>query len=187
MTEPAGPAALARWINEPSSWRIADGAVVVSVEPGTDFWRTTHYGFVRDTGHLLAVAEPGDFVATVEVSADYRDRYDQAGLAVRLDAEHWVKTGIELDGEFFMSTVVTHGTSDWSVTPLAARPERLGLRVTRDGDALTVEYAVDGGEWTMQRLAWMPAEVPLLVGPMAAAPDGAGFEARFTGWSVVRS
>jgi regulation of enolase protein 1 (concanavalin A-like superfamily) len=180
----------ATWFNAPRAWRFEDGALVVDVDPGTDFWRTTHYGFVRDNGHLLAVREPGDFVATVEVDADYRDRYDQAGLMVRLDAEHWMKAGIELDGAFHMSTVVTHEHSDWSVTPLTARPEPLALRVARSGDALTVEYALGALEgdvaWQLHRLAWFPPGQPVLVGPMAAAPDGAGFTARFRRWEVQR-
>lgn len=187
----------ATWLNEPAGWRFEDGAIVVDVDAGTDFWRHTHYGFVRDNGHLLAVREPGDFVAVVEVDADYRDRYDQAGLMVRLDEERWIKAGIELDGAFQMSAVVTHERSDWSVTPLAARPERLGLRVTRSGDAITVEYALGGlGEgapegssgatWLLHRLAWFPPGEPVLVGPMAAAPDGGGFTARFRRWTVER-
>jgi regulation of enolase protein 1 (concanavalin A-like superfamily) len=179
------------WLNEPVRWCFEDGSLVVDVDPGTDFWRETHYGFVRDNGHLLAVLEPRDFVATVEVDADYRDRYDQAGLMVRSDAEHWLKAGIELDGTFHVSTVVTHGRSDWSVVPLADRPERLQLRVTRSGDALTVEYALGPADgevvaWQLHRLAWFPPQVPVLVGPMAAAPDGSGFTARFSRWEIQR-
>ena len=179
------------WINEPSRWFFEDGVLVVHVDAGTDFWRRTRYGFVRDNGHLLAVLEPGDFVATIEVDADYRDRYDQAGLMVRLDTDHWLKAGIELDGAFYVSAVVTHDRSDWSVVPLAGRPERLLVRVTRSGDALTVEYALgpfdaDVVAWRMHRLAWFPPEEPVLVGPMAAAPDGGGFTARFRHWEIQR-
>lgn len=180
----------ATWLNEPRRWRFEDGALVVDVDPGTDFWRETHYGFVRDNGHLLAVREPGDFVATVEVDAAYRDRYDQAGLMVRGGATQWLKAGIELDGAFHLSTVVTHDRSDWSVTRLSERPRALALRVTRAGDAVTVEYALggleDGLPWRMHRLAWFPPGGPVLVGPMAAAPDGAGFTATFRHWEIER-
>jgi regulation of enolase protein 1 (concanavalin A-like superfamily) len=181
----------ASWFNEPRRWRSTDGMLVVEVDPGTDFWRQTHYGFVRDNGHLLAVTEPGDFIATIEVDADYHDRFDQAGLMVRAGGDRWLKAGIELDGGFHVSTVVSHGYSDWSVTPLPARPASLALRVTRSGDAITVEYAVDpvpghSPVWTMHRLAWFPAGEPVRVGPMAAAPDGTGFTARFRRWEMQR-
>ena len=73
------------WLNEPPAWEIRGDALVVTAGPKTDFWRTTHYGFVRDNGHCRFRRWEGDFVAEVEVTGDYRDQYDQAGLMVRLD------------------------------------------------------------------------------------------------------
>ena len=58
------------WLNEPSEWSEA-----------------THYGFIRDTGHVRHATVEGDFVAHVVVEGAYRDRYDEAGLMLRLDAE----------------------------------------------------------------------------------------------------
>jgi regulation of enolase protein 1 (concanavalin A-like superfamily) len=188
VTDGATPAAAGppTWLNEPTGWRHEGSDLVVKVDPDTDFWRHTHYGFVRDSGHFLGTPVSGDFVAHVEVHAGYRDRYDQAGLMIRQDAENWIKAGIELDGgTCHLSTVVTHHTSDWSITALQALPDRLGLRLTRSGDAVTVEYAVDGGDWATHRLAWFAPDVEVQVGPMAAAPDGSGFEARFRGWSLT--
>jgi hypothetical protein len=40
------------WLNEPPAWEARGETLIVTVGPQTDFWRTTHYGFVRDTGHL---------------------------------------------------------------------------------------------------------------------------------------
>lgn len=45
------------WLNEPPAWAEQDGALHVTTAPDTDFWRTTHDGFVRDTGHFRH-AEP---------------------------------------------------------------------------------------------------------------------------------
>ncbi len=58
------------WLNEPSKWSEA-----------------THYGFIRDTGHVRHATVESDFVADVVVEGAYRDRYDEAGLMLRLDAE----------------------------------------------------------------------------------------------------
>ncbi len=58
------------WLNEPPEWSEA-----------------THYGFIRDTGHVRHATAEGDFVARVVVEGAYRDRCDQAGLMLRLDAE----------------------------------------------------------------------------------------------------
>ena len=46
------------WLNEPPEWREEDGVLTVVTGDRTDFWRRTHYGFVRDDGHArLAPAE----------------------------------------------------------------------------------------------------------------------------------
>ena len=36
------------WLNEPPRWHERDGALCVVTGGKTDFWRTTHYGFVRE-------------------------------------------------------------------------------------------------------------------------------------------
>ena len=36
----------------------------------------------------------------------------------------------------------------------------------------------------MQRMAYLPQDLPAFVGPMAASPDGGGFEVRFRGWNL---
>ena len=60
----------------------------------------------------------GEFEAKVKVTGDYKTRFDQAGLMLRIDAENYIKAGVEfVDGKFNLSTVVTHGTSDWSIIP----------------------------------------------------------------------
>lgn len=171
------------WLNEPARWRRSGAELVLTTDPDTDFWRHTHYGFVRDSGHFWGVRMPGEFTAEVSVEGAYRDQYDQAGLMVRMDAERWVKCGIELvDGVQMMSTVVTHAVSDWSTAPFqAGAPARLGLRLTRAGDALTVAYrAFDADQpWQVHRIAFLPPGLPVSVGPMAASPTGNGFEVRF--------
>jgi regulation of enolase protein 1 (concanavalin A-like superfamily) len=192
------------WLNEPARWRRSGADLLMTTDPRTDFWRQTHYGFVRDSGHHFGVRVPGDFTAEVEVFGEYADQFDQAGLMVRMDAERWVKCGVEfVDGAATMGAVVTHAVSDWSMTRLAAVPASLRLRLRRDGDALTIEYRVDNGDdttvtdrigdsadgtdeqgWIMHRMAYLPAALPVSVGPMAASPSGDGFEVRFRGLRI---
>ena len=174
------------WLNEPADWSREGDTLTVRADPGTDFWRTTHYGFIRDNGHLLARAWDGDFVASVVVDGAYHDRYDQAGLMVRLDETTWLKCGIEfVDGLHLASVVVTRQVSDWSVVPLSADPGPLRLQITRRGAAVEVHCATGTAELAMIRLAYLIAESSVLVGPMVAAPDGAGFTARFTGFTIA--
>ena len=131
------------WLNEPPSWDARGGALLVTAGPQTDFWRTTHYGFVRDSGHLCFQSWDGDFVAEVKVTGAYRDQYDQAGLMVRRDERVWLKCGVEfVDGRQHASAVVTREQSDWSIAPLTGNPRSLWLRVSRTGPDVEVRYSV---------------------------------------------
>ncbi|MFJ2113717.1 DUF1349 domain-containing protein [Streptomyces sp. NPDC087850] len=172
------------WLNPPAALTSGDDALEVTTAPDTDFWATTHYGFVRDTGHALLRPVPAAFRLRVTFSGAYRDQYDQAGLLLRLDERNWIKTGIEyVDGQPQLSAVVTREVSDWNVVPLAPSTP-LGpvtVEVAREGDTVTIRYGLDGGEpVTMLRLAYFPPGVGAQAGPMCASPDGTGFTARFT-------
>lgn len=170
-----------RWLNEPADWAVAGETLTVTTDPRTDFWRTTHYGFSRDTGHVHGAEIAGDFVLTATFAGEYRDLYDQAGIMVRVDEANWVKSGIELvEGRQQISAVVTREFSDWSVAPVAG-PHSVTVEATREGDALTIKYGLDGDEpTTLLRLAYLPPAVPVLAGVMAASPDGTGFTTTFT-------
>ncbi len=168
------------WYNEPPRWNQTGDQLVVTTGPKTDFWRKTHYGFIRDNGHLCFEKVTGNFVAEVELRGQYKDLYDQAGLMVRVDEANWCKCGIEfVEGVQHASCVVTREYSDWSVVTLPGRPASLRLRVTRHGDTLEVHYALGGEDYTMLRLAYLPMPETVQVGPMCASPDGNGFEVSF--------
>jgi regulation of enolase protein 1 (concanavalin A-like superfamily) len=168
------------WLNEPARWSAAGGALTVTADAGTDFWRTTHYGFVRDSGHVYGDQVAGDFDLAVRVRGAYSDQYDQAGAMVRIDAEHWLKTGVEyVDGRARFSTVVTLGYSNWAVSDLPAGARELGLQLARRGDAVEVRYSVDGGPADLAAVVYLPPGRPAFAGAMCAAPDGDGFEVSF--------
>lgn len=173
------------WLNPPASWEAGDG-LSVTTSPDTDFWRTTHYGFVRDTGHALGRTLTGEFTLTTTFSGAYQDLYDQAGVLLRIDERNWVKTGIEyVGGEQLLSVVVTRDVSDWSVVSLPGSPGSVTISVDRTGDTVTVRYGVDGAEpVTMARLAYFPAEPDVFAGVMCASPDGTGFKVDFASVAI---
>lgn len=173
-----------RWLNEPANWLTYAGLTVTS-DSGTDFWQTTHYGFHRDTGHALLRPVGAQFRMRARFFGDYREQHDQAGLMLRVDADNWIKTGIEyVDGEQYLSAVVTREHSDWSVLPLTAacgEVESVTVEIERFEDAVQVRYAAEGGEPVNSlRMAYFPPDVPAQAGPMCASPDGAGFPVRFS-------
>jgi regulation of enolase protein 1 (concanavalin A-like superfamily) len=169
------------WLNEPASWTAGDDTVTVTTDPDTDLWRTTHYGFVRDTGHVYGAPAAGDLTLTATFGGDYREQYDQAGIVLRIDEHHWIKSGIELvDGHQQISAVVTREYSDWSVAPVK-NPRSVTIKADRTGDTVTISYGLDGAEPdTLLRLAYLPPDRPVRAGVMAASPTGRGFTATFT-------
>ena len=74
-----------KWLNEPSRWKNGGDSLTLETAAATDFWRETHYGFTRDSGHFLYREVEGDFDATVTVFGDFTSLYDQAGLMIRFD------------------------------------------------------------------------------------------------------
>lgn len=174
-----------RWVNEPSDWRLDGDGLVMTTDDRTDFWRETHYGFTRDSGHFLGIPAGESFTATLRVRGEFRTLYDQAGLMIRLDATRWVKTGVEFsDGEAFISTVVTDGKSDWSVAKPFAGMEDFWIRATVDKGALRVQASADGTVWPLVRLAPFPVAPAYEVGPTACTPERAGLTVRFSEFTI---
>lgn len=108
-----------QWFNEPESWTIEGNTLTMDVTPQSDYWRISHYGFTVDDAPFLYTLRGGEFEVKVKISGDYKVRFDQAGIMLRIDKENYIKTGIEyVDGKYNLSAVVTHTTSDWSVIEL---------------------------------------------------------------------
>lgn len=170
----------ASWLNEPSEWRLSGDCLTVTTDNKTDFWRETFYGFTRDTGHFLGVTTTEPFTAQVRVRGGFRNLYDQAGLMVRIDENRWVKAGVEFtDGQLFLSTVVTNGKSDWSVThPISSN--HFLIRITLVDGAMRIQASTDGVKWPLLRLTPFARAKTYLVGPMTCSPEGSGLRTKFT-------
>ena len=155
------------------------------VTPQTDYWRISHYGFTVDDAPFYYGEYGGEFEATVKITGQYKERFDQAGLMIRLDNENYIKAGIEfVDGKYNLSVVVTHHTSDWSVITLDRPVDFIYIKAVRRLDAIEVFYSFDGKDWVMMRNAWMQDNHPVKVGVMGASPDGQGFEVKFEDFKV---
>jgi hypothetical protein len=174
------------WMNAPPFHDFENGVLKVRSGLKTDFWQGTYYGFHRDDGHFLWTSRRGDFTAMVAFDGQYETLYDQAGMMIRADETHWIKCGIEFtDGCKHLSVVVTNGHSDWSALRLADDTKDMFIRITRMGDAVFIQYSVDGTDWAMARLAYFPPELEeLKVGPAFCSPQREGFEAVFSRFEI---
>lgn len=174
-----------QWFNEPEQWEIKGNALSMRVTPQTDYWRISHYGFTVDDAPFLYTLRGGEFEVKVKISGEYKTRFDQAGLMLRIDHENYIKTGIEfVDGKYNLSAVVTHHTSDWSIISLDKPVSSVWIKAVRRRDAVEIYYSFDDKEYTLMRNAWLQDNHPVMVGVMGASPDGDGFQARFEHFSI---
>ena len=175
-----------QWFNEPENWSVENNVLTMDVTPQSDYWRISHYGFTVDDAPFLYTVRGGEFEVKVKISGEYKVRFDQAGLIIRIDKENYIKTGIEfVDGKYNLSTVVTHKTSDWSVIELEKPVEYVWIKAVRRLDAVEIFYSFDDKEYTMMRNCWLQDNTPVMVGMMAACPDGNGFKATFEGFRIT--
>jgi regulation of enolase protein 1 (concanavalin A-like superfamily) len=183
---PEQPWEAGRWTTPPAAV-VEDGAdLLVTAAEGSDAWRHTSYGFVHDDAHALLapLADPG----AVEVTFDlgWNGQFDQAGLMLRVDAETWLKAGVEVaDGAPSVGAVVTLGRSDWSVAPVPGwAGRRVTVRASRHGDAVTVRARADDEPFRLVRVAPFPPGAAVLAGPYCCAPTRAGLVVRFRRWTT---
>lgn len=171
------------WTHAPAAAEGGDHLDVTAVE-GSDAWRLTAYGFVHDTEHALVAPLAVGEAMEVSFRAPWDGQFDQAGVFVRIDEEHWVKAGVEFaDGHLGLGAVVTDLTSDWSVGWVDGwRDSEITVRVSRWPDAVIVRARADDGEWRLVRVAPFDGDAAASAGPFLAAPTRAGLTVRFTRW-----
>lgn len=208
ITDTLDPSLL--WKNPPASCTLENGAGLrIIPKPQTDFWRKTFQTPPADraTGHALLYSIPNGVqkcIAQTTFTLKENNQYDQAGIMVFIDDQHWLKAGIEVEGGMAnMSCVVTNGESDWNYR---VWPTMRDVQVRVEVDWYSgfceckVEHAdlnEEGGEatgnWCFLREA--PIALPgggegegVKVGIMCCAPkkesDGEGMEAIFKSLTI---
>ncbi|KAG7368994.1 DUF1349 domain containing protein [Nitzschia inconspicua] len=150
-------------------WKVADDKSVLEVAPPVkrDFWRKTYYQplLVKDDAPFLyRTVSISNLPITAETSFSItaKSQFDQAGIMIRLDHEHWLKTGIEVvDGIPRLSCVVTNGFSDWSTQQVATEGMKIRVHVLpQRGGSLVVEAApLDSDQWAFIRIAHLNKEM----------------------------
>ncbi|MVT12124.1 DUF1349 domain-containing protein [Chitinophaga tropicalis] len=174
-----------QWFNEPEKWEVKNDVLSMLVTPQSDYWRISHYGFTVDDAPFCYGVYGGEFETKVKITGDYKARFDQMGLMLRIDKENYIKAGVEfVDGKFNLSTVVTHKTSDWSIITLDKTLPFVWIKAVRKLDAVEIYYSFDDKTYILMRNAWLQDNTPVMVGMMAASPDGNGFNAKFENFTV---
>lgn len=188
----------ARWLNRPHAFEITTQSVKIITNPHTDFWQRTYYGFRNDHGHALLWESTANFTLTVRAAFLYRGRFDQCGLILYLNQDHWFKASVEYETETLsrLGSVVTHfGYSDWATTDIPT-PTEMWYRLSRRGPDFLIEASADGVSFCQMRIFHLhplgettpemgksnppaSAEHPVAFGLYACSPLDSSFEACF--------
>ena len=175
------------WLHEPPSHSILGSDLVVTTAAQSDFWSATGYGFTHYSGHALLIDFPPGTAMEVEFSAGWTNEFDQAGLFLHVDEEHWIKAGVELtDGVLGLGAVVTNGKSDWSVGFVTEwMHARIRVRVSRSNDAIAIRARTPETPWRLVRLAPIDPDFSWQAGPLAASPSSSSLEITFHSWEMA--
>lgn len=191
------------WRNEPSVYHIDTDRNSLEVLPDrpTDMWMRTYYDWAKTDHRFNVSALVAEIHADLEVALELEFTvtpmvlYDQAGAAVLVDEDTWLKCGIEyFDDMPHVSVVVTsNGFSDWSTTrwdhwdnpeaQIGDRQITLKLRITKtipspeQGPAMFIEVVRPGTPpgtpetWDLMRLLpFHSGDKPWQMGPFVAGP-----------------
>ena len=206
------------WLHHPTSWNtfdesgeaegaggsadVLDETLVLFPPAKKDFWSKTFYSpeLVKHDASALLAAVPSD-EATIGISFHFTpiSQFDQAGILVYLDDDHWMKCGIEYcDNSPRLSVVVCNGFSDWSTQLWTGFGARLKVHKVLQADSVVVEAAPIGSdEFHFVRIAHL-SSTPIIasaayeegkkswrVGPYAASPIAQkGCAATFTNFYI---
>ena len=162
----------------------ANSQLQVTTVHESDFWRNTSYGFVHDSGHALLKDFPANSSMEVTFILDYSGQFDQAGIIVHSDSQHWIKAGVEsADGFPQVGAVVTSVNSDWSLASVVHWfGKEVTVRASRTTDALTIR-ARCGQDDQLIRLAPIDASLSWSAGPHCASPVSTSLDVTFTHWA----
>ncbi|WP_309067034.1 DUF1349 domain-containing protein [Microbacterium sp.] len=184
MTDQSIPWQDGHWTTAPPHVALDDGILRATAAEGSDAWRHTAYGFVHDDAHALVAPLAVGEAMEVSFTAPWQGQFDQAGVYVHVDAERWVKAGVEFaDGHLGLGAVVTDRRSDWSVGFVDEwRNAEITVRISRWPDAVIVRARAGAEPWRLVRVAPFEADAAASAGPFLAAPTREGLEVSFTRW-----
>ncbi|MDX7992144.1 DUF1349 domain-containing protein [Xenorhabdus sp. Reich] len=182
-----------QWLNEPNSWQSQEGELHVTTDNKTDFWRDTWYGFQRHSGHVFGgyvddFQLEGGFTVQFCIEGQFEQLYDQAGIMVLVDEQHWLKAGVEhSDGQATIGSVLTNGGSDWAMGLFPGNPDKFWLRLTYGDGAIRLQYSIDGVTWPLLRLSpfVVSDQQRIFIGAMCCSPEREGLQVKFSDFRLT--
>ncbi|MEU6858215.1 DUF1349 domain-containing protein [Glycomyces sp. NPDC046736] len=157
--------------SEEVQWTVDGGLITPYFETKTTLTRSAGADPQRDHVYIYGLELRGDGEIAMRFRPEHRLQHAEASLTIRVDEDHWVKTGAEyLGGQHLVSTVTTRGHTDWSLSPVDTESDEIWLRLIRSGGTVSVAHAEDGLDYTTIASTYLPGGVPALAGIASPHP-----------------
>ncbi|MBQ7866737.1 MAG: DUF1349 domain-containing protein [Clostridia bacterium] len=173
------------WTRPPRQYQVSQENVTIMTDPHTDLWQRTYYHFRNDNAPVLQLETAEEYFSfVVRAQFDSKVRFDQAGVAVYLDSDNWLKASVEYENEHIQrlgSVVTNNGYSDWASVDIDASIKYMWFRLSHRGQDFCVENSTDGVHFGQMRICHLfNAEQNIRFGIYACSPEASSFEAVFT-------
>lgn len=169
------------WYNEPQNVIFGNQEMKIVAACGTDFWQSRQHNFMKDNGHFFYSRCNGDFTCIVKWHFDKAEEFNQCGIMVRADAQHWFKASVMSANKQSpeIGTVVTNqGYSDWANVPLPENTRDIWYKIVRQGKDYVAFYSLDGENYTrLRQFCLIRDDADVSAGAYICCPQNNGFEA----------
>lgn len=179
-----------KWIREPKNYLITAEKIEIITEPYTDLWQRTYYNFRNDNAPVLQLeSEEKFFSFTVKTDfSQTKQRFDQCGIVIYLDAENWLKASVEYENQEFQhlgSVITNNGYSDWATTEIKADIKSVWFRLSRRLSDYRIDYSFNGKKFSQMRICHLFAgDKKINFGIYACSPENSSFKAVFSNFSL---
>lgn len=173
------------WIFESKIHELKQKEIIITTDPGTDFWQRTYYGFRNDNAPaLLMKTEEKYFSFTIRTDFNSKKQFDQCGVIIYQNSDNWFKASIEYENDEYQrlgSVVTNNGYSDWATTDIDGKIKSMYYRLSRRESDFCIENSIDGKVFKQMRIFHLfEGDKEINFGVYACSPSKSSFEARFS-------
>lgn len=173
-----------KWTVE-TKYEEVDNGIQAYAPAGTDYFVNPIDGKVKADAPFFYKEVEGDFILKAKISHDFIATYDACVLLALDHDKLWAKACFEFTdlGTNSVVTVMTNEKSD-DANGINVDTNEIWLQMSRQDNVFAIHYSLDGKEYLMSRLAYLPMQKKIKVGLEAQSPTGKGGLRKFSDVSL---
>lgn len=149
--------------------------------PNTDYFVNPETNEVIANAPFFYREVSGDFLLRARVSLNFESVFDACVLFAMDNERLWAKACFEMSDLGYPSivSVMTNGRSD-DANCIGVDGTEVWLQLSRKGNVFGIHYSLDGRQFRMARLTYLPMNNTIKAGFVAQSPMGNGGERNFS-------